>query len=154
LDPAFAYLSDYALLAAAAYDERLAGGDFCPSVAVPRSRWKRVSHYSERDLPIATSCGPIKVGRIEYQLWRDTRATNPTRLALAFRGTDLGQAEDWYANFRWVTRLNPFTCDQYAQTRDLVEGLISRIDTEFGPNTEIIAVGHSLGGGLAQQAAY
>lgn len=153
-DPALVHLSDYALLAAAAYNERLAGGAYCPSVVVPRHRWKQVPDYLESDPVVKTPGGPIKIRGLGYQLWRDTEATGRKRLALVFRGTDLGDFGDWIANLRWLTRLNPFTRDQYAQTRDLVEALTSRVDKDFGPNAEIIAVGHSLGGGLAQQAAY
>ena len=153
-NPTLAELSDYALLAAAAYDEELAGGAYCPAVVVPRHRWERLAHYSESDPLVETSGSPIKIRGLGYQLWRDTVATDRKRLALVFRGTDFDEAEDWISNLRWLTRLNPFTRDEYAQTRDLVEALTSRIDKDFGPNAEIIAVGHSLGGGLAQQAAY
>nr|WP_306667912.1 hypothetical protein [Rhizobium leguminosarum] len=152
-DPALVHLSDYALLAAAAYDEKLAGGAYCPAVVVPRHRWKQLPDYLKSEVETPGG-GPFKFGGLRYQLWRNTEATDQKRLALVFRGTDLGELGDWIANLRWLTRLNPFTRDQYAQTRDLVEALTSRVDKDFGPNAEIIAVGHSLGGGLAQQAAY
>jgi pimeloyl-ACP methyl ester carboxylesterase len=87
-------------------------------------------------------------------LWRDRVFVKKPRFALVFRGTDVTKWGDWYSNVRWLTRLNPTTWDQYGQTRDLIRHLIPELDRKYGKDYELIAIGHSLGGGLAQHAAY
>jgi hypothetical protein len=146
-----AQLSAYALLAEAGYHDGPADGAACPTPPKWRSRWTRVEGFLERGHFPSVRPGRMKVPGIGYQLWRDSEQG---RLALVFRGTDFNQFGDWYSNFRWITRFNPLTWDQYAQTRDLVRKIVPLIDRKFGPDSEIIAIGHSLGGGLAQQAAY
>ena len=74
-----------------------------------------------------------------------------------FRGTYL--LNDWWSNLRWITNWFQFGWDQY----DLTRAVANYVDTDLINDTpelqgngepEIIAVGHSLGGGLAQQAGY
>lgn len=75
---------------------------------------------------------------------------------IAFRGTDARQADDWLTNFRTITRVLPLY-DQYAQVQDHIPAVINRVEAlpcYRRGRTKLIAVGHSLGGGLAQQAAY
>ena len=75
---------------------------------------------------------------------------------VAFRGTVGGNKGDWESNFHWILRAFPIY-DQYDQVRDHVGDFIGHIESDpcyrRGP-TQITAVGHSLGGGLAQLAAY
>jgi pimeloyl-ACP methyl ester carboxylesterase len=75
---------------------------------------------------------------------------------LAFRGTDRSQRDDWLSNFRALTRVLPLY-DQYEQVQDHVGPILDRVERYpcyRRGRTEIVAIGHSLGGGLAQQAAY
>ncbi|WP_148663550.1 lipase family protein [Bosea vaviloviae] len=75
---------------------------------------------------------------------------------LAFRGTDRGQRDDWLSNFRSLTRVL-LLYDQYEQVQDHVGPILDRVERYpcyRRGRTEIVAIGHSLGGGLAQQAAY
>jgi pimeloyl-ACP methyl ester carboxylesterase len=75
---------------------------------------------------------------------------------LAFRGTDRSQRDDWLSNFRSLTRVLPLY-DQYEQVQDHVGPILDRVERYpcyRRGRTEIVAIGHSLGGGLAQQAAY
>jgi pimeloyl-ACP methyl ester carboxylesterase len=75
---------------------------------------------------------------------------------IAFRGTDARQADDWLTNFRSITRVLPLY-DQYSQVQDHISAIIDRVEglpCYRRGRTKLIAVGHSLGGGLAQQAAY
>src|SRR5271166_1498325 len=75
---------------------------------------------------------------------------------VAFRGTIQGNKGDWESNFHWILRALPIY-DQYDQVRDHIGDFIGHIERDkcyrAGP-TQITAVWHSLGGGLAQLAAY
>jgi pimeloyl-ACP methyl ester carboxylesterase len=87
------------------------------------------------------------------QIWR--RVTDPcAELVIAFRGTDFNQTDDWISNFRWVTRVLPVH-DQYEQVREHADRMLDEAVRKLGCRpARITAVGHSLGGGLAQHAAY
>lgn len=73
------------------------------------------------------------------------------KVALVFRGTS--DWKDWWSNARFVTRYLPLGWDQYPLVRDRIDGLVERGLRRL-PDATIVTVGHSLGGGLAQQAAY
>lgn len=100
---------------------------------------------------------------IGLQVWANGAARDGScEVAVAFRGTD--DPDDWFTNFRWITRWIPGLYDQYDQTRSAMrhgppDAWLEWIKGQTGhvcgtkPLT-IVAVGHSLGGGLAQQAAY
>lgn len=94
---------------------------------------------------------PVPVKGLEYQFWKRKGCRN---IAIVFRGTDPTSSSDWYSNFRWVTRVLPFA-DEYDQVRRSIKKIIkdARKVTDCR-DAKIIAVGHSLGGGLAQLAAY
>ena len=84
------------------------------------------------------------------------RASRCPEAVIAFRGTVGGDKGDWESNFHWILRAFPIY-DQYEQVRDHVGDFIGHIERDNcyrKGSTEIIAVGHSLGGGLAQLAAY
>jgi pimeloyl-ACP methyl ester carboxylesterase len=107
----------------------------------------------------AGQCGidPPDRGRtldgIGVQIW--ARNSDPCgEIVVAFRGTDFNQSDDWISNFRWVTRYLPFY-DQYEQTRDHIDRMIDAAAKKLGCSPrKVTTVGHSLGGGLAQHAAY
>lgn len=92
------------------------------------------------------------------QIWTHGRPVSGfcREVVLAFRGSDRNQADDWLSNFRWVTR-GFHLYDQYTQVQDHIRPIVERVKRYRcyrEGRTEIVAVGHSLGGGLAQQAAY
>lgn len=92
------------------------------------------------------------------QVWarEGARGAYCTEIAIAFRGTDRRQADDWLSNFRAVTRVLHLY-DQYEQVQAHIGGILGRIERlpcYRKGKTSIVATGHSLGGGLAQQAAY
>ena len=136
--------------------------DGCPSPADSKraARWLNQWRY-------VWSCdgpGPCEThtpGRSEpvdglgVQVWARKGARCPEAV-IAFRGTLQGNKGDWESNFHWILRAFPIY-DQYDQVRDHVRDFVAHIESDkcFDPrSTQITAVGHSLGGGLAQLAAY
>lgn len=98
----------------------------------------------------------IKPKGFQYEVWTKEKTAGNYCSSIVFRGTDFPQLGDWISNGHWFTRpIKWFVWDQYDQTRALLPDLISYLHGTYGKeNVEIIATGHSLGGGLAQQAAY
>jgi hypothetical protein len=95
------------------------------------------------------------VGGLGVQVWARKGARCPEAV-IAFRGTVGGNEGDWESNFHWILRSFP-VYDQYDQVRDHVGDFIAHIERDpcyRNGATQITAVGHSLGGGLAQLAAY
>src|SRR5207248_2089199 len=81
----------------------------------------------------------------------ENSSNGPTVACLVFRGSHL--LWDWYSNFRWITCWIPFVDDHYEQTEHIIPVVVGDVRRRH-PNVRIIAAGHSLGGGLAQTAAY
>ncbi|MGH9754619.1 MAG: DUF6792 domain-containing protein [Blastocatellia bacterium] len=85
-----------------------------------------------------------------YEVWEKEK-DNKITVAIVFRGTD--QKRDWLPNLRWAVR--HFLWDQYHQVQALIPRLVKEIYKRHqGKGVTIVTLGHSLGGGLAQQAAY
>ncbi len=102
--------------------------------------------------PRAGDCHPV--GGLEFHVWRRMQAGSCREVVIAFRGSDKNDLGDWISNFRWITRLVP-KFDQYAQVQTHISQIVQRIrQSGCGAGTQIVSTGHSLGGGLAQQAAY
>ena len=75
---------------------------------------------------------------------------------IAFRGTIPNSLGDWASNLHWITRNLPIY-DQYDQVRDHIGDFIGHVTSDRCYRegiTQIATLGHSLGGGLAQLAAY
>lgn len=90
------------------------------------------------------------VNGLHYQVWY---SQSRNEIVIAFRGTD-GNFGDWYANARWITRFIPFVDDHYDVVGDGIDRLVAHAHQTLGSELVITVVGHSLGGGLAQHAAY
>jgi hypothetical protein len=90
---------------------------------------------------------------LEIQLFTKNQG-GKTNVLIVFRGTDFDQSEDWTSNFRWFNRFFSSQLDQYDEVRILTPLLIGEIEERVEEIGEIVAVGHSLGGGLAQLAGY
>lgn len=121
-------------------------------------RWRLI--YAENDpkrfrcLPHRANCTEPVPG-IGVQVWMKRGRVCP-EAAIVFRGTDGQSADDWLSNLRWVLRLLPLY-DQYEQVQDYTPAFVARIEAEpcfVRGRTRIVAIGHSLGGGLAQQSAF
>lgn len=110
--------------------------------------------WLESPEPLPTPRWRYRFSGFGCQVWCKQPAGAAAVALIVFRGTDRKQLGDWFANFRWITRFIPLTEDQYEQTQRLVPEVVKRIRAKFGEETTIVAAGHSLGGGLAQQAAY
>jgi dienelactone hydrolase len=96
-------------------------------------------------------CKPV--GGLEFHVWRRMQKGRCREVAIAFRGTDRHDLGDWASNFRFLRRLKP-KFDEYAQVQTHITKIVQRIKHNGCNGAQIIATGHSLGGGLAQQAAY
>jgi hypothetical protein len=105
----------------------------------------------------------IFVPELAIDVWRRPRPmagnTPVMEYAIVYRGTVGGGG--WVSNFRGLTAMLPFVWDQYRQALQATESLISQIDRLHTVGDELLgrkqptqllftAVGHSLGGGLAQ----
>jgi hypothetical protein len=86
---------------------------------------------------------------LEYHVWRRGRCGEAV---IAFRGTDANEIGDWLTNLRWFIASPLF--DQYDQVQKAVPDIIDKVNGEGCSPRLIVATGHSLGGGLAQHAAY
>ena len=85
-----------------------------------------------------------------FEVW-EKLAANPVEVAVAFRGTH--EWKDWWSNAHWITRFIPIGWDQYTLVRHEIFNVVTRAK-QRRPGASIRTTGHSLGGGLAQQAAY
>lgn len=144
-------LVEYAVLAARAYPteqlkRKMAGIQSLPEIP----GWFEVSDAPSEILSHTTRRG---VGRVTCRVFRSTHRERP-ELVLAFPGMDLSKFSDWWAALRWITRHVPALDDKFRQVRANTGTLIAWLRDRYGSHNRLIAVGHSLGGGLAQQAAY
>ena len=85
-----------------------------------------------------------RVFGLELQVWR--RTTPACEVAIAIRGANVFDPTDW-PTLRWLFFGN------HEEISSQVEGILARSVCRGG-KTRIVAVGHSLGGGIAEQAAY
>jgi hypothetical protein len=108
------------------------------------------------DWPAPRSCKE-ELSDLRYEVWKQVESTashEMVYIAIVFRGT-LPTLAHWCSNLRTLKlkMCNP-QADQYLHIAPLVVEIMKRIKDELGPGLDFhtIAVGHSLGGGLAELA--
>jgi hypothetical protein len=148
---------EYAWLSVAAYGRTvpvLAGGTSVSDIA--RARLTGVGWVPWQAFTDAELHGAISRHHLRVEVWEKVDA-NAVKIAVAFGGSVFTSLQDWRSNLRWFRRtLN----DEYTE---VVERLIPQflaalsrrmaLDPRRYRRVTIIATGHSLGGGLAQQFA-
>jgi pimeloyl-ACP methyl ester carboxylesterase len=112
--------------------------------------WVKVSDAPTESLARTVRVG---VGRATCCVFRSTHL-EPPELVVAFPGMNLRDWADWWAALRCLTRFVPALDDKFRQVRANASHLVQWLRDRYGPDIRLVAVGHSLGGGLAQQAAY
>ncbi len=104
------------------------------------------------DIP---SVGDNTGNGLAIEVWRNDNYKNRKLFAIVFRGT-VGGWSSWRANLHWIYKWLPIR-DHYDHVKELVPQIIDALRRQY-PHTfdeyEVIATGHSLGGGLAQHACY
>lgn len=91
------------------------------------------------------------VDGLELHVWK-RQSERGCQAVIAFRGTDGTEPGDWESNLRWfLWPLGLF--DDYKQVKFHMPDILRRIRANC-PSAHIVTTGHSLGGGLAQHAAY
>lgn len=140
----------YAAMANGAYDDP-ANCTHTSGAKKGRMTSELAAHLRERGWEVAHGMGETPCQRpsgLYYQVWRNEKAGT---YALVFRGTE-NLRDTFRGNLHWLTRYLPVT-DQYKEVRILTAKSIEAIDRN-SPQSEVITVGHSLGGGLAQHVLY
>ncbi len=152
-DTALRYLSQYAALSAVVY------GEANPTINEWVNNWTQLDFDFNDFRPSLKNGVWIKGLKVESYFKYDSGVAYVT---IIFRGTRFTKWQDWYANANWLTRHIPNVHNAYQQTILQINGYIDAI-TKYLLKQDIvlsedrikfISAGHSLGGGLAQQAAY
>jgi len=127
----------------------------CPIANATRAPWLKELHgkgwhcvfgsAAFNVCPPGRQCG----GGLTFHVWRKSDCA---QIAIAFRGTDPNDIEDWLSNFRWF--IPHRTWDEYDETKYVQPAVMRRIAALGCRNAPIVATGHSLGGGLAQFMAF
>lgn len=158
----------YALLAEATYNNRLypaKPGDPIPdpTAELSKGRCKQPCYADRRARAIYSQWRLVDAKRHPYsegsgmdiQIWA-TRGRICRQVVIAFRGTDRGDPGDMLANFHWFGRIFGVN-DEYKQLHTHIHALVDEaqhLGCYRKGTAEILAVGHSLGGGLAQHAGF
>jgi pimeloyl-ACP methyl ester carboxylesterase len=155
---AYARFAPYAAMSALVYEEAKDCKHQLPPVenkdlfltVLRQNSWSR-----DDEVPGLPKCDD-DIGTF-FRVWTKEHE-NHVEVVVVFRGTK-GGLRDWInGNLRWVTRIFPGD-DQYERSREYVGKVLDHFKTGTGRSPagkpmRFYAVGHSLGGGLAQNVLY
>ncbi len=137
------------------YTDCVTGAEDKPRADAWLAQWRLVfACDGARDCKTAAKGRDDVSGGLGVQIWARRGAVCP-EAAIVFRGTVGGDRGDWESNFHWLLRAT-HVYDQYDQVSDHIADFVAVLkrDACYRSSTQILAIGHSLGGGLAQLAAY
>ncbi|CRL49668.1 lipase family protein [Pseudomonas sp. URMO17WK12:I11] len=125
---------------------------------IPTPDWYVWSNFPSKDL-----ADLAEQAKLYFSVWEHRTGDNPTtvtEVAIVFRGTEADQKQDWFSNARWFIPTRLRGEDQYNVTKiQVAKAFEAELQTRIAQGkipakVNITAIGHSLGGGLAQQLAY
>jgi hypothetical protein len=152
---------EYAWLSVAAYNKtpaaakkarkRLTNLGPSPEATLESAGWRLW-----KDFPDDGVLRKIKATHLRVEIWQ---RNEPDIIAVTFGGTVFNNGKDWRANLRWFS---PGHRDEYTDVvQTFAPELAKRLHEKLSatghpdpPRVVLVATGHSLGGGLAQQFAY
>jgi hypothetical protein len=143
-------ISTLATLAANVYEPKGTSDATCSPNApgrIPIADWEQIGGWSYPE-----ACNAALSG-LYYEMWHRMDSEGVRYVAVVFRGTVPQILAHWCSNLRTAP---PPVCDpqsdQYLSIVPLVDEVLSGDYDEWGPDRYVVAVGHSLGGGLAELA--
>lgn len=114
---------------------------------IPIKGWEQTKGWS-----YPKACNAALSG-LYYEVWHSMDSEGYRLVAVVFRGTVPQILAHWCSNLRTAsTRVCDPSSDQYLSIVPLIDEVLSGDYDQWGPDRNVVAVGHSLGGGLAELA--